>query len=132
MNIQIENRDDFKDLLDTNLSTTGTDSKNLRLIIDMLHKELSSYAIDDQEEYTDVLHRKITQHIFSKYDSVIVTTDDHVYGLKGDKNDLLYKAPGTDIYVGLTSFRQQNTNAPTDKHEKRKANPDKREGRGRC
>ena len=128
MSIQIENQDDFKDLLDTNLSATGTDSKNLRQIIDMLHKELSSSDIDDQDEYSDVLHRKITQHIFSKYDSVIVTTDDHVYGLKGDKNDLLYKAPGADIYIGLTSFRQQNTNDLTDHNEKRKANPDKREG----
>jgi len=107
MEIEIKNREDLINLLTWSLEDAPVLNEDLlRKATDFVSEIQSSFTITSEgklsnnvEDLKQAINYKIADYIFNEFDKIIVTEDEKLIGIKGNRRFELYDGDDRKLYL---------------------------------
>lgn len=96
--IRITDKDKLVELLQWSLESAGLGSKDMEKMVQAIHKQMESKDLE-YDDYMTAFNQTLADFILAKYEAVIITSDEQVYGRNGDTDELLFDGTDTKVFL---------------------------------
>ena len=96
--IRITDKEKLVRLLQLSLEGAGLGNKDMEKMVGAIHKQMDSKDLEE-DEYMTAFNQTLADFIFAKYEVVIITSDEQVYGRNSDTDELLFDGTDTKVFI---------------------------------
>jgi len=96
--IKVTDKDKLVELLQWSLESAGLGSKDMEKMVQAIHKQMESKDLE-YDDYMVAFNQTLADFILAKYEAVIITSDEQVYGRNGSADELLFDGTDTKVFL---------------------------------